>query len=466
MDARVWLRMFVALVVGAVVAWLTSLSSEDWYPQLLAGMVAATLVFVLLELVQTGNRVAWRWAAAAIGGAAVSVLTLALTQSQYAALLVGAVGGMVAFAVADRVLTGGRTSTRVTVAFIAFLVAAYVGLITFGQFGSGVDPGSFFSSLSADSFALVLTVAMLIGGAVYFALEYLQTGQLASIASQFGLRTFVLMPVGIAINIVLGATVSNAIKLPIYLDSIGTILVGVLAGPIPGALTGFLSNVLWSYAIPPPFQYGPAAAFAVVAAVIGLMAGLFGRIGALRPRPDRPVSQLLAAGAVALLVVGAMVAYAYTRFYAGPDPIPVFNPDNTDPLFIALGWVIVGLVALAAAGFVALLVLRRDLTVPAVALAGVVTGSVAALMSAPIAADVFGGVTGSGVDFVVAAFRQAGSDIQTATLQQGLLVDPFDKMLSYFVVYLILQAMATRFKARFPQGERLVPETSSGEVSA
>jgi energy-coupling factor transport system substrate-specific component len=86
-------------------------------------------------------------------------------------------------------------------------------------------------------------------------------------------------------------------------------------------------------------------------------------------------------------------------------------------------------------------------------------------MSAPIAANVFGGVTGSGVDLVVAAFRQAGSDIQTATLQQGLLVDPFDKMLSYFVVYLILQAMATRFKARFPQGERLVPEPP-GEAPA
>jgi energy-coupling factor transport system substrate-specific component len=92
---------------------------------------------------------------------------------------------------------------------------------------------------------------------------------------------------------------------------------------------------------------------------------------------------------------------------------------------------------------------------------------VAALMSAPIAANVFGGITGSGVDFLVGAFRQAGSDIQTATLQQGLLVDPFDKMISYFVVYLVVLAMATRFKARFPQGDQLIPEAASpGEVSA
>ena len=48
-----------------------------------------------------------------------------------------------------------------------------------------------------------------------------------------------------------------------------------------------------------------------------------------------------------------------------------------------------------------------------------------------------------------------------------LSVDPFDKMTSYFVVYLVVLAMATRFKARFPQGDRLIPDPAdSGEVSA
>ena len=39
---------------------------------------------------------------------------------------------------------------------------------------------------------------------------------------------------------------SIALRLPIYLDSIGTVLVGVLAGPWAGALTGLLSNLIWS----------------------------------------------------------------------------------------------------------------------------------------------------------------------------------------------------------------------------
>ena len=67
-------------------------------------------------------------------------------------------------------------------------------------------------------------------------------------AGMFTTRVIALMPVAIAINIVLGYTVQTVLKLPIYLDSIGTILVGVLAGPIPGALTGILSNLIWQYA--------------------------------------------------------------------------------------------------------------------------------------------------------------------------------------------------------------------------
>ncbi len=62
---------------------------------------------------------------------------------------------------------------------------------------------------------------------------------------RFDTRTIVLIPIAIAINIVLGQTVGAALKIPIYLDSIGTILVGVLAGPIAGALTGALSNLIW-----------------------------------------------------------------------------------------------------------------------------------------------------------------------------------------------------------------------------
>ena len=83
-----------------------------------------------------------------------------------------------------------------------------------------------------------------------------------------------------------------------------------------------------------------------------------------------------------------------------------------------------------------LLLVRRDLTAAYVVVAGVFTGVVAALISAPIAAGVFGGVTASGTDFLVAAFRQAGSDVHAATTGQGLISDPIDKVTTFFTVYL------------------------------
>ncbi len=85
-----------------------------------------------------------------------------------------------------------------------------------------------------------------------------------------------LIPRAVALNLALGAIVA-ALKLPVYLDSVGTILVAVLAGPLAGALTGVLSNVVLGLLSSPVFF-----AFTPVAAVIGLSAGLAARLGGFR----------------------------------------------------------------------------------------------------------------------------------------------------------------------------------------
>ncbi|MEK7324571.1 MAG: ECF transporter S component [Chloroflexota bacterium] len=89
--------------------------------------------------------------------------------------------------------------------------------------------------------------------------------------------TLVMIPVAIAINIAVGQTIYT-LKVPLYVDSIGTILVGVLAGPWAGALTGLLSNLIWGLS-GLNVTYAP---YAAVAAVIGLLAGLFGELGWLK----------------------------------------------------------------------------------------------------------------------------------------------------------------------------------------
>jgi hypothetical protein len=350
-------------------------------------------------------------------------------------------------------------TVRWIVAIVVFLVVAGVGIIGFGNFATGIDEDVFFDIEGANSFALILAIAGIAGFVAYALVEYLQTRRLDSIASQFDTRTIVLMPVAIAINIVLGATVANALKIPIYLDSIGTILVGVLAGPLAGALTGFLSNLLWTYVLPPPFQNGPAAAFAIVAAVIGLIAGFVGRAGWLRPRPNRPMSQLAGGAAITIVVIGVMAWLSFLGYQAIIGPAG-FEVANDNPVFLVLGWLALVLVVGTVVGLLVMLFVRRDLTATYVVIAGLGTGIVAAVISAPISANVFSGVTGGGTDFLVAAFRQAGTDIGAATLGQGLISDPIDKITTFFVVYLILSAMATRTKARFPQGERLVEDAA------
>lgn len=82
-----------------------------------------------------------------------------------------------------------------------------------------------------------------------------------SIKKDFNTMTWVLIPVAIAINVVVGQIVV-LLRLPVYLDSIGTMLVAVLAGPWAGALTGTLSNVIWGLAIDPnAFPWFPVALF-------------------------------------------------------------------------------------------------------------------------------------------------------------------------------------------------------------
>jgi hypothetical protein len=265
------------------------------------------------------------------------------------------------------------------------------------------------------------------------------------LSRQFSTRVIVLMPVAIAINIVLGYTVQTVLKLPIYLDSIGTILVGVLAGPIAGALTGILSNLIWQYA--PGIGGGTIGPFAVVAGVIGLLAGLWGYLGVYRSRPASGTrllaSAAIAAAIVVLFVVPILNNPAYTNPNIGGYPSWVFQA--------ALAIAIVA--AVIVAGFI---YIRRDLAGLWVAVAGVITGIVAAFVSAPISAIAFGGVTGGGTDLIVAALRQGGSDVINASLGQGLFSDPVDKTITSFVVFIILAGLSRRLIARYPLGEHTV----------
>ena len=71
-------------------------------------------------------------------------------------------------------------------------------------------------------------------------------------------------------------------------------------------------------------------------------------------------------------------------------------------------------------------------------IAGLITGVVAAAMSAPLSAFIFNGVTdNAGNNALVALFRSAGFSALAASFSQGLTVDPLDKAITFLIAYLI-----------------------------
>ncbi|HEY5549175.1 MAG TPA: ECF transporter S component [Coriobacteriia bacterium] len=76
----------------------------------------------------------------------------------------------------------------------------------------------------------------------------------------------VFVPVGIGINIV-GGMLASGLKLPVFLDTIGTILSAAILGPWWGALTGGLTNIIMSLQNPMDMW------FALVNIAVGLIVG-------------------------------------------------------------------------------------------------------------------------------------------------------------------------------------------------
>ncbi len=85
---------------------------------------------------------------------------------------------------------------------------------------------------------------------------------------KFSTAALVLIPAAIGINY-LGKLFAELLRLPLWLDSIGTVLSSMLAGPIIGSLTGIINNIIYGFtASPVSFVY------AITSGVIGLVVGI------------------------------------------------------------------------------------------------------------------------------------------------------------------------------------------------
>lgn len=92
------------------------------------------------------------------------------------------------------------------------------------------------------------------------------------IKEDFSLLAILIIPIAVAVNFV-GGSLALALKLPLYLDSIGTFLVAMLAGPIVGAVAGFISLLFVSATDPTSLPW------AFLAATVGGLVGALARRG-------------------------------------------------------------------------------------------------------------------------------------------------------------------------------------------
>ncbi|MDN7246973.1 ECF transporter S component [Planococcus shenhongbingii] len=102
----------------------------------------------------------------------------------------------------------------------------------------------------------------------------------------FSLMAMLLIPIGVAINIV-GFQLTNVLRLPIFLDTIGTILVGVIAGPWVALLAGLITNLINAIFNPTYLPY------ALTSMAIGVGAGLLSKYGFFKSVPKTIISGII-----------------------------------------------------------------------------------------------------------------------------------------------------------------------------
>lgn len=91
-----------------------------------------------------------------------------------------------------------------------------------------------------------------------------------SIKTDFNMLTILIIPIAVAVNFT-GYQLTTVLKIPLFLDTIGTIFAAIIGGPWVGALAGALTNLLNCLTAPSDFP------FVLVSIAVGLTTGFLSR---------------------------------------------------------------------------------------------------------------------------------------------------------------------------------------------
>ena len=115
-------------------------------------------------------------------------------------------------------------------------------------------------------------------------------------ATKWNAATIVLIPVCIGINF-LGKMFASALKLPLWLDAIGTCIGAVLGGPIIGGLCGAINNLVYGLIIGDNITI----IYLFTSLGIGIAAGIMARLGFMKSFP-KSLLTACAAGFAAVVI--------------------------------------------------------------------------------------------------------------------------------------------------------------------
>ncbi|SHE76492.1 CD3073 family putative ECF transporter S component [Clostridium fallax] len=174
------------------------------------------------------------------------------------------------------------------------------------------------------------------------------------------LRMLTFSSIAIALNIVLGILCSS-LRLPLYIDALGTVLVAVYFGPLYGMAVGALSNLI-------------------------------------------------------------------TGIISNPKDIPFLLVN------VAIG-LIVGLIAK-----------KYKFNVKVAIITGIILGVVCPLIGTPIGVWVYGGLTGTGLDFVFLWLKESGQNIFVSSFIPKLINNLMDKTLSCVMVAILIKCLPRAYK--------------------
>ena len=107
--------------------------------------------------------------------------------------------------------------------------------------------------------------------------------------------TLVLIPAAVGINY-LGKLFAGVLKLPLWLDSIGTCLAAMMAGPVAGAIVGAVNNIIYGLTVDPI-----STVYALTNIAIGIVVGILAHRGLMKHLKGALLSGLIV-GLVAVAV--------------------------------------------------------------------------------------------------------------------------------------------------------------------